>query len=122
MAGARVKGLNEAIRNLQKLGIQVADLKEAFQNISRKAVSDAQALVPVRTGKLKASIRPSKAKNKAVIRAGTRAVNYASFVEFGSVHNEAESMVRDAVSNNEQYAVTQLEQELSSLIRRYNLN
>lgn len=122
MAGVRITGLQATIRSLQKLGVSVDDLKGAIAPITNKVVEDAKRLTPVRTGKLSASIRGSKAKNKAVIRGGTARVPYASFVEFGSVHNTAVNMVTEAITSNEQFAATRLDQELQSLIQRYDLN
>lgn len=104
------------------MGVSVDDLKGAIAPITNKVVEDAKRLTPVRTGKLSASIRGSKAKNKAVIRGGTARVPYASFVEFGSVHNTAVNMVTEAITSNEQFAATRLDQELQSLIQRYDLN
>lgn len=120
--GVRVKGLKETIRSLERLGVSVEDLKGAMSNVSSKVVSDAKALTPVRSGALQASIRASKAKNKATMRGGSAKVYYASFVEYGSVHNKAQQMVTDAVTANQDYMVTQLEREVESLIARYNLN
>lgn len=122
MAGVRVKGLNETVRALQRLGVSVEDLKGAIAPITNKVVADAQALTPARTGRLRASIRGSKAKNKAVIRGGTARVPYASFVEFGSVRNRAVGMVKRAITSNERYAANRLDQEMQSLIQRYGLN
>lgn len=122
MAGVRITGLRETIRALEKLGVSVEDLKGAIEPITNKVVEDAKALTPVLTGALRESIRGSKAKNKAVIRGGTARTKYASFVEFGSVHNTAQHMIEDAIGNNQEYAVDKLDQELQSLIRRYDLN
>lgn len=121
MAGVRIEGLNKTIRSLQKLGVSVEDLKGAIEPITNKVVADAQRLTPVLTGALQASIRGSKAKNKAVIRGGTARVPYASFVEWGSIHNTATEMVTKAIIQNESFAATQLEREMDSLIRRYGL-
>lgn len=123
MAGVRVTGLREVQRSLKKLGATAQDLKDAMSKISNKVVQDAKSLTPVRTGRLQSSVRGSKAQNKAVIRAGNNSsTKYASFVEYGSVHNEEEEMIRGAVTQNEQYATTTLENEIESLIERYNLN
>lgn len=120
--GVRVNGLRQAIKDLQRLGVSVEDLKQAMANISNKVVQSAKALTPVRTGTLQASMRGSKAKNKAVLRGGTKKVNYASFVEYGSIHNTAVEMMHKAITSNEGYMVSQLQSELESLVRRYDLN
>ncbi len=121
--GVRSPGLSKFIRNLERLGVSVADLKEAFATVSAKVVTDAQSNVPVRTGALKASIKASKTKNKALIRAGTPAkTNYASFIEFGTAKISARHMIEKAITDNESYAAQAIEANLSSLIRKYNLN
>lgn len=122
MAGVRITGLNETIRALRRLGVEANDLKEIMFDIGNKVVDDAKALTPVRTGRLRESIRASKAQRKSVIRGGSARVPYASFVEFGSVHNEAENMVERAITNNERYAATKLDSEFQSLIRKYGLD
>lgn len=122
MAGVRITGLKQSIRALEKFGVQVADLKDMLFQVSQKTVDDAKALTPVRSGRLQASIRPSKAKNKVTIRGGSKAVNYASFVEYGSVHNTAVGMVTEAITSNEQYTANKLDSEIQSLVRRYGLN
>lgn len=122
MAGVRITGLNQTIAALKKLGVDANDLKEVMFQIGNKVVGDAKSLTPARTGALRDSIRASKAQRKALIRGGSARVPYASFVEFGSVHNTAEQMVTTAITQNEQYAATTLDREFQSLINRYNLN
>ena len=123
MAGVRVTGLKQTIRALERLGVSAADLKDAMGRVSHKVVADAKALTPVRTGRLQGAIRASRAKNKAVIRGGNNTTTkYASFVEYGSVHNEAVGMITNAVTNNDRYAVDALDREVKSLIARYGLN
>lgn len=122
MAGVRITGLNQTLRALKKLGVEANDLKDAMFRIGNKVVGDAKRLTPVRTGALQGSIRASKAQRTAVIRGGSARVPYASFVEFGSVHNTAEQMVKDAITSNETYAATALDREMQSLINKYNLD
>ena len=93
-----------------------------MQNIASKVVDDAKALTPVRTGKLRDSVRASKAKNSITLRAGTKKTYYASFVEYGSVHNTAVEMVNRAAETNRGYVLSQLQHEIDELIRKYNLN
>jgi len=93
-----------------------------MQAIASKVVADAKALTPVRTGALRNSIRASKAKNSVTIRGGTAKVYYASFVEYGSVHNKAVGMVNNAADSNKGYVISQLQNEIDQLIRKYNLN
>ena len=116
--GVRVTGLRKVQRALKQFGATAEDMKQAMSNVSNKVVHDAQALTPVRTGNLRASIRASKAQAKATIRGGNNSkLYYASFVEYGAEHNTAVEMVTTAVNNNQQYMIKQLTTEIKSLIR-----
>lgn len=122
MAGVRFgPDYSRFMRGLRRLGASAEDFKEVMHKIGSKVVVDAKRLTPVKTGALRNTIRTNKAQRKSVIKAGTARVNYASFVEFGSVHNDKEGMVKSAITSNETYAATTLDRELDSLARRYGL-
>lgn len=120
--GARVEGLSKVIRSLQKMGVEVSELKQAMSNVSTKAVSDAKSLAPVASGALESSIRASKAKASATIRAGSKKIYYASFQEFGTSRISAKEYVTKAVKDNQSYAISQIEKELKQIIARNGLN
>lgn len=84
MSGLKVTGLREAVRALERAGADVADLKAAFTKIGRVVVGRAERSVPGRTGALSASIRASRTKNKAVVRAGSARVPYAGINNYGA--------------------------------------
>ncbi|WP_311210907.1 MULTISPECIES: hypothetical protein [unclassified Aeromicrobium] len=77
MAGARVTGLRETVRALEKYGAEASDLKDAFSAISSLVHRKAANRVRRATGALAASIRPSRTKNKAVLKAGGARLPYA---------------------------------------------
>lgn len=81
--GVHVDGLRELIRDLQDVGVQVDDLKDAFGSIAKEAADLAASFAPRRSGRLQASIRGTRAKNKASVRAGGARVPYAGPVNFG---------------------------------------
>jgi hypothetical protein len=81
--GIHVTGLRELVRDLQSLGVEVADIKSAFGEIAAEAAGLAAGFAPRRTGKLAGSIRGSKAKNKAVVSAGGARVPYAGVQNYG---------------------------------------
>lgn len=81
--GVRIEGLNRIIRDLQQLGLEIDDLKEVFGKIAAEGARLASSFAPVRTGALAASIRGSRAKNKAVIMAGRARVPYAAPINYG---------------------------------------
>jgi hypothetical protein len=81
--GVRVEGLNRLVRDLQALGLEVEDLKEAFGEIAAEAAHWASSFAPRRSGNLAASVRGNRAKNKAVVSAGRARVPYAGAVNYG---------------------------------------
>ena len=122
-SGIQVTGLREVVRDLQKLGVSVEDLKEAFGAISDQVVSEANRIVPSRSGRLAGSIRPARTKNKAVVRAGSAAVPYAGVINYGWPSRGIEPsdfLTGPANSKPEEYA-RQIDRNLQELIRRYGL-
>lgn len=122
-SGVYVEGVREVVRSLERLGVAVTDLKAVFKNIGNKVVSDAQSLVPRKSGRLAATIKSSNAKNKAIVRAGSARVPYAGVQEYGGYNNIAPSnYLRGAVEQNQAYAVKTMDDGLRQLIRQYDLN
>lgn len=82
--GVRVEGLAKKVRQLQALGLDVEDLKDAFADIATEAVDHIIPHVPVgNTGALVDTVRGNRAKSKAVVRAGKAAVQYAGAINYG---------------------------------------
>lgn len=81
--GVRVEGLNALTRNLQALGLDIDDLKDAFSQIAAEGARLAASFAPRLSGRLAASVRGNKAKNKAVVSAGKARVKWAGSVNYG---------------------------------------
>lgn len=81
--GVRVTGLNKVVRDLQALGLELDDLKDAFAGIAADGARLAAGFAPKRSGALAASIRGNRAKNKAVVAAGRARVPYAGPINYG---------------------------------------
>ena len=79
----KVAGLKELVRDLEKTGVQVADLRAAFTGIAAEARSLAVGFAPRRSGKLAGSIRGSAAKNYATVSAGGAKAPYAAPINYG---------------------------------------
>lgn len=121
-SGVRIEGLREAVRALERAGVELSDLKAAFRKIGQNVADDAQTNVNDRSGRLASSIRPSNTKNKAVVRAGSARVPYAGVIEYGGYNNiTPQSYLRDAVDRNRQSSVNELEAELEAMARRLGL-
>ncbi len=81
--GVRIEGLNKVVRDLQALGLDVEDLKEAFSSISAEGARLASSFAPKLTGALAASVRGNRAKSKAVVFAGRARVPHAGPINYG---------------------------------------
>jgi hypothetical protein len=77
----RVEGLSKLVRQLNKAGADSSDLKDTMHAIGQAVVNS--AAVPVRTGRLKATLRAGKGKTKAVVRMGGARAPYAGVIEYG---------------------------------------
>ena len=83
VGGVRVSGLNEVVRSLQAIGLELTDLKDAFGKISAEAAHKASSFAPKKTGRLAGNIRGSKTKNRAIVTAGGARVPYAAAINYG---------------------------------------
>lgn len=81
--GAYITGLRETIRALELLGVEVSDLKGVFHPVADKAAGIIRTHTPVQSGRLRASVKPNNAKNKAIVRAGSARVPYAKAINNG---------------------------------------
>lgn len=88
-AGIKVTNLKEINRALKNVGVPAGAIKQAGNRAARLVVNEARSLVPVRTGKLRDSIRPSAtARGKITIvagnnRTGKTGVPYANPIHWG---------------------------------------
>lgn len=82
-AGIAVSGLRELTRGLEKAGVDVEELKDVMGRVADEAADTMRPLVPVKSGKLRASVRPNRAKGKAIVTVGTARVPYAAPIQYG---------------------------------------
>lgn len=82
-SGARIEGLNKAVRQLIALGADVEDLKDGFAEIAAKGAALASSKAPRKSGALAGTVRGNRAKNKAVVTAGRAKVKYAGPINYG---------------------------------------
>jgi len=87
-AGIKVRGFNQAIRSLRELGVPDDEIKRAGSESGELVANEARTLVPVRTGKLRDSIRVSKTLRKVTIQAGNNrksksGIPYANPIHWG---------------------------------------
>ncbi len=80
--GVEVRGLAELQAGLREVMAALQDL-QVVQEIAADAADLAASFAPRRSGKLRASIKGNKSKNKATVKAGSARVPYAAAVNFG---------------------------------------
>lgn len=122
--GARIVGLRETVRALERYGVSTQDLKRAFGRISSNVTRSASSRVPRKSDRLGNTIRPSRTKNKAVVRAGgLGGVRHAGPIHYGwPAHGiEAQPFLASAANDATDESVRLMEQELQDLARRYNI-
>lgn len=83
-SGIKVKGLKSSIKALQAIGVEAAEIKQAGNDAGEIVAREARNLAPVRTGRLRSTIRTSKALNKVTVSAGNNGkVPYANPIHWG---------------------------------------
>lgn len=122
--GARIVGLRETVRALERYGVSTQDLKKAFGRISTNVARSAFSRVPRKSNRLGGTIRPSKTKNKSVVRAGgLGGVRHAGPIHYGwPAHGiAAQPFLASAADDATDESVRLMEDELEELARRYNI-
>lgn len=121
--GVRITGLNEKVRDLQRLGVDTDDLKAVFGEISQEVAEAAGRIVPVVSGALLNTIRPARTKNKAVVRAGTATgVPYAGVINYGRDGLSGTQFLSKPANDDPEGKARRIEQGLDDLIRKHDLD
>jgi len=121
--GVRITGLREVVRGLEQLGVEVVDLKDAFEPIAAQGARIAAGYVHSRTGRLAGSVRGNRAKSKAVITAGRASIQWAGPQNYGWTRRniEPQHFMQRADERIAPIAVALLERGLERAIRRHGL-
>lgn len=85
-SGVKIAGLRDAIKALQAVGVPDNEIKLAGQQSGEAVANEARSLVPVRSGKLRDTIRVNKAIRKITVSAGNNratGVPYANPIHWG---------------------------------------
>jgi hypothetical protein len=117
----KADGLNQIVRDIQKLGVEVSDIKEAFRVIGREGVRVEKKYAPEKTGALKSTIRHTNAKNYAAVLTGyARKAPYSRIVNYGSRRTGLRGQFYGQKMSRElgPRAVRILQSELNKLIRK----
>ena len=76
-----ISGHKEVTKALADAGAEVEELKDVMAAVSTEAADTMRPLVPDRTGALRKTVRPNRAKATATVTVGTARVVYARPVD-----------------------------------------
>ncbi|GAB7003915.1 hypothetical protein JCM18899A_13870 [Nocardioides sp. AN3] len=82
-AGVYITGLREITRAMEKAGVDVEELKDVMGPIAAEAARVMEPFIPKRSGALRASARPNRAKGKAIVTIGKARTAYAAPIQWG---------------------------------------
>jgi HK97 gp10 family phage protein len=83
-AGIQVNGLRELRRELKRVSADLPkELAQANHDAAEIVAAEARRRVPVRSGKLRGSVRSLRGQARGVVAAGRASVPYAGVTEFG---------------------------------------
>ena len=121
--GFKVEGLNQVVRDLQAIGADVDDLKDAFAGIASEGARVAVGFTPTRTGRLAGSTRGNRAKSKAVVTQGRAAVPYAGPINYGWPRRNIRPALQMQRTDQqmEPVAIQRLEDDINQAITRRGL-
>lgn len=120
-----VRGIRETVRALEAAGAQAQDLKNIFERAG--AVVERAAKVPERTGRLERSVRITKTKNRAAIRAGGKRVPYAVANHYGryfpttGTRVEGSFFFKKAIQEKRGQVLNIIVSGLEKLFKKYDL-
>lgn len=122
-AGGYIKtqGLSKLNRAMVGLGNDAEDNRELMFRLGQIVADEAKRLAPVRSGKLRDSIRPGRGKTKAVVRGGFRSVPYAPVIHYGwSDRNiQPQPYLLQALQNKREHVIAAFENGVRELTHKY---
>jgi hypothetical protein len=98
--GIKVQGLNEALKVLRSIGTPTAEVSAAAQEAGEIVASMSRTLVPVRSGKLRATIKSRKQARKVLVSAGNnKTVPYANPIHWGWYYDKNNFVKKNIMPN-----------------------
>lgn len=126
----RVEGLRETIKQLEALGADKSEIVDANFRAAETLRQQAQAQVPVRTGRLKSTLRSSKAKGYAQVSMGNARVVYANPIHWGWFYDKEWFIQKNikpnlflyrALGATKDQIMQRYNQDMQQLINKYGL-
>lgn len=115
--GVHVDGLKETFKALEAAGTDVNDLKDVMGGVATAAAEVMRGYIPVAEGKARDSIRPNRAKGKAIVTLGGAKVPHAHVIR----HTHPSRFVERTDTAMETRAVALLEEGVNDILTRNGL-
>jgi hypothetical protein len=98
--GIKVEGLRDALAALKAVGTPTAEISAAAQEAGEIVANMSRSLVPVRSGRLRASIKSRKQARKVLISAGNNTtIPYANPIHFGWYYDKNNFVKKNILPN-----------------------
>lgn len=98
--GIKVQGLQEALKALKAIGTPTAEVSAAAQQAGEIVASMSRTLVPVKSGKLRATIKSKKQARKVLVSAGNNTtVPYANPIHWGWYYDKNNFVKKNIMPN-----------------------
>ena len=99
-AGIKVENLQKVIRALREIGVPTAEVGKASQEAADIVANMSRSLVPVRSGKLRETIKSKKQARKVLVSAGTnKTVPYANPIHWGWFYDRNNFVKKNILPN-----------------------
>jgi HK97 gp10 family phage protein len=100
VSGIKVENLSQVIKSLQAIGTPTAEISAAAQEAGMIVASTAKTLVPVRSGKLRSTIKSKKQARKVLVSAGNNTtVPYANPIHWGWFYDRNNFVYKNIMPN-----------------------
>jgi hypothetical protein len=99
-AGIKVENLQQVLRALKEIGAPTAEVGKASQEAADIVANMSRSLVPVRSGKLRSTIKSKKQARKVLVSAGTnKTVPYANPIHWGWFYDRNNFVKKNILPN-----------------------
>ena len=99
-AGIKVENLKQIIRALREIGVPTAEVGKASQEAADIVANMSRSLVPVRSGKLRSTIKSKRQARKVLVSAGTnKSVPYANPIHWGWFYDRNNFVKKNILPN-----------------------
>lgn len=100
LTSIRVENLSTLIKGLQAVGTPTAEIGEAARQAGEIVASEARNLVPVRSGRLRSTIKSKRQARRAIVSAGNNGkVPYAGPIHFGWFYDKNNFVQKNIMPN-----------------------